>query len=199
EDLATISAAIVYAHIHVPLTTVTKTAHRLLELVAKERAGRDALACQVFKPGGIQLTWSMPWQSMLEVEGGHPTLLDEVLWRFRENSEDPSQFSSKFFYKARDTFELLTDRNGRMLLSDEEVKSVMVAEYMANREVDWPREWEQARREQEAICRVRRLLALCTERVRLINESGKPRIVPTGGLNVDGALLVRFLAQKGMD
>ncbi|MFN0162410.1 MAG: type III-B CRISPR-associated protein Cas10/Cmr2 [Burkholderiales bacterium] len=70
-----ISAAVVFAHMHIPLMNVFADAQRALAEDAKEACGRDALAVRVLKPGGVNLAWSMPWVkalgdtgAMLEVE-----------------------------------------------------------------------------------------------------------------------------------
>ncbi len=52
---ATLSGAIEYAHIKMPLTKVLRDAHGLLDGVAKDARGRDALAVRVWKPGGKAL------------------------------------------------------------------------------------------------------------------------------------------------
>jgi CRISPR-associated protein Cmr2 len=53
---------------------VLSQSHHLLDDVAKERCGRDALAVQVFKPGGEHLSWSSPWDVALEQVGETRTL-----------------------------------------------------------------------------------------------------------------------------
>lgn len=53
-----LSAAIEYTHIKMPLASVLKDAHHLLDKVAKEQTGRDALAVRVWKPGGQVLEWA---------------------------------------------------------------------------------------------------------------------------------------------
>ena len=198
----TISGAIVYAHFHVPLTTVVRGSHRLLDEVAKEKTGRDALACQVFKPGGIHLTWAMPWKTLLiqdEDQQAAITLLEKVLGRFGDRADAEYGFSSKFFYKIRDLFEQLSDEEGELILKREQAEAVLAANFLANREATWPRDWSEARKLKEARALVRDLLDLCSERERDSGDGGKSEIRETGRVKADGALLVRFLAQKGME
>ncbi|QLB22018.1 type III-B CRISPR-associated protein Cas10/Cmr2 [Phocoenobacter skyensis] len=55
-----ISAAIVYSHINNPLSNALHDIHSLLDDVAKEKTGRNALAVQVCKQSGTVLTWTKP-------------------------------------------------------------------------------------------------------------------------------------------
>jgi CRISPR-associated protein Cmr2 len=49
---SSLSGAIQFAHINMPLTRVLGDAHSLLDDIAKDHTGRDAIACRVWKPGG---------------------------------------------------------------------------------------------------------------------------------------------------
>lgn len=58
---ATLSAALVFAHIRLPFSTVIAEAHRLLDEVAKEENGRNSLAAGVLKSGGLNCQWVTTW------------------------------------------------------------------------------------------------------------------------------------------
>ena len=58
---ATLSAAVVFAHIRIPLGAVVRTAHRLLDDVAKNENGRNSIAAAVYKSGGIRVMWATTW------------------------------------------------------------------------------------------------------------------------------------------
>jgi CRISPR-associated protein Cmr2 len=58
----TVSAAIEFAHMQTALGVVVRDAHELLDEIAKDRCGRDGLACRVWKRGGPILTWAQPWK-----------------------------------------------------------------------------------------------------------------------------------------
>lgn len=60
-----LSGAVEFAHMKMPLTKVLKDAHILLDKVAKEERGRDALAVRIWKPGGKAVEWSRPWKKPL--------------------------------------------------------------------------------------------------------------------------------------
>lgn len=58
-----ISAAILYSHINTPLSNALHDIHHLLDDIAKTQTGRNALAVQVRKQSGINLTWAKPWDN----------------------------------------------------------------------------------------------------------------------------------------
>ena len=59
---ATISAALVFAHFHVPLRHVLREAHRQLDDVAKDGNGRDSLAL-VLTQSGVTREWVSTWEA----------------------------------------------------------------------------------------------------------------------------------------
>jgi CRISPR-associated protein Cmr2 len=59
---ATLSAAVLFAHVRYPLSSVLETARWLLEDVAKDGNGRDSLAAAVVNPGGLSCQWVTTWQ-----------------------------------------------------------------------------------------------------------------------------------------
>jgi CRISPR-associated protein Cmr2 len=202
ESGRTISAAIVYAHIHTALGVAVRDAHRLLDEVAKDRTGRDAIACRVWKRGGPVLTWAQPWKVALDVKDGKGgTLVDEVKRCFQDGG-GPAQFSSKFFYKVRDLFDLLKPHGGPVL-TDAQRRGLLVAEYLSTRNLVWPSDPAtrkpptEDKKRQIAGERVERLLALCQQATRKVEETtGAESFDSNGRVRADGALLVRFLAQK---
>lgn len=68
---ATISAAVLYAHMKAPLTVALQEAHRLLEQEAKICAGRDSIAVGVCRDHGpdAQVEWAGRWSFL---KGGGP-------------------------------------------------------------------------------------------------------------------------------
>lgn len=191
---ATISAAIEYAHMQTALGVVVKDAHRLLDDVAKESCGRDGLACRVWKRGGLILTWAQPWKVVLgkspcsAVDAGKLDIIDEIKWLFQEKDDDPAKFSSKFFYKLRDLFDLVAP-SGKHWLPDEAMRNLLATEYIANRKLPGDLAIEEAEQ------RVARLLELCRKRKRSVDAAGNEQFEP-GDYQGDGALLIRFLVQK---
>lgn len=232
-----ISAAIEYAHIKTPLGKVLGDSHKLLDNIAKDQHGRDSIACRVWKPGGLQLEWGMPWDKALD--DGNRVTLDVIADQFRSGKDDKNnereQFASKFFFRIRERFELLTpppsdDKSdkkpeGQPLIPEESVTfdvkgkglenavSLMAMEYLnsgiakANGINTMP----------EAKEKVRPLLEQCRHVVREVTPNNgtsktRPEItfsVDEGymekpnakkhGFKADAALLVRFLAHKGIE
>lgn len=73
---ATISAGLVFADFLVPLNAVRDEARRLLDKVAKERTGRDAIAISILKPGGRTAEWAAKFEAgRLEIDGA--TVIEE--------------------------------------------------------------------------------------------------------------------------
>jgi CRISPR-associated protein Cmr2 len=198
EHETTVSVAIEFAHMQTALGVVVRDAHKLLDEIAKDRCSRDGLACRVWKRGGLILTWAQPWTAALEVvptaAAGTPpsNLIEEVKRLFQDASPDPGKFSSKFFYKLRDIFELIAPE-GPMIVERDAAQKILVAEYLATRERAWDPNWSQERIRDEAGARVERLLALCHARKR---DACSGAIQDTHSYSADGALLVRFLSQK---
>ncbi len=189
SDHATISAAIEYAHMNTALGVVVRDIHRLLDGVAKDETGRDAVACRVWKRGGPVLTWSRPWE---KIDDG--LLVSVVQQDFTDETGKPDHFSSKFFYKLGDIFKLINSENFHARPQD--IKDLLVTEYLTNREHNWPDDISKQEILHIAGNRIEHLLQLCLEHHRSVNGDGKPSITPTGRYSTAGALLVRFLTQK---
>ena len=63
---STLSGAINYCHIGMPLTQVLMDSHDLLDNIAKDGVGRNALAVRVWKPSGQAVQWAMPWEKVVD-------------------------------------------------------------------------------------------------------------------------------------
>jgi CRISPR-associated protein Cmr2 len=73
---ATISGAITCAHRQVPLRWVMQSNRTLLNSVAKEESGRDALAIEILDRSGQLAEWAAPWDRVGdEMSGGPDNLL----------------------------------------------------------------------------------------------------------------------------
>lgn len=199
----TLSGAIEFAHIKMPLTKVLKDAHQLLDDVAKDGCGRDALAIRVWKPGGLQLEWAQPWQVALKSANGESPepkdfVLGQISETFGKNNAKDQQFSSKFFFKIEERFSLLNparDRHGNYsapVLNADQANSLMKMEYLNS----WGSSKDKD--EEDAAVTVNKLLEQCRSMQRVVKE-GSEFIQPLNNtLQADGALLVRFLAHKGV-
>lgn len=175
---ASISAAIVYAHHHHPLRSVLHHAHHQLDAVAKNENGRDSLALALLKAGGVNASWVGCWEP---VAGFYPAA--DLMAMSTELARDP-QFSSRFLYALRDRFRDLVDKSGAVTLAVD-MNQILLAEYIKNRE-------------KEVDHNEAKILVDCLVRA----VSSYPRVCTAAtnkALQVDGPVLLRFLARKGVD
>ena len=101
---ATLSAAVAFAHVRLPLGAALTEAHRLLDEVAKEANGRDSLAVGVLKPGGLNCQWVTTW-TRRRPDGGASSaveLLDRLAARLGSGAAEPG-LSSALIYRVRET------------------------------------------------------------------------------------------------
>lgn len=210
-----ISAAIQYTHIKMPLGSVLSDAHGLLDNVAKDSRGRDAIACRVWKPGGLQIEWAMPWSEALDKSDPNKVVIESLADDFRTSSDvsesAQEQFASKFFYRIRERFDVLNplkDKDGKTVKNAkqeavgvfnhdggfEKAVSLMAMEYLNSGE-STVSDMSSARD------MVRPLMEQCQYVVRELKDSGEVsyKVDWDRGFSADGALLVRFLANKGIE
>lgn len=186
-----ISAAIEYAHVKMPLMKVLHDAHDLLDSVAKESAGRDALAVRVWKPGGMALEWAQPWEVALENNQLHIENLVQVF------EAEGSEFSNKFFYKISERFDVLNptkDQHGQFtvrVLNDEESLDLLAVDFKNSGDNRKSITIEIAKQKITPLLRQCRAVTRHKDK-HIQNWQTSPL------LRDDGALLVRFLAQKGV-
>ena len=196
----TISAAVEFAHIKMPLTKVLRDAHNLLDEVAKEATGRDAIAVRVWNPGGMALQWAQPWEIALaenttdKEPPNNKLVIQQLAQVFREES---SELSTNFFFKIQERFLLLNpsqDINGKdkdAVITTEQAISLLAVDFKnsgTNRSLTIV----------EAREKIKPLLNQCRYVKRASTESDCTKWPASPCLNSDGAMLVRFLAQKGV-
>jgi len=201
KDISTtLSGAIEYAHIKMPLGKVLSDAHHLLDDIAKEGTGRDAIAVRVWKPGGQHLQWAMPWQYALDSSG--EVIIEQLANNFRRDQQDTA-FSNSFFFHVEERFVSLQskDDQGVLQLDDSFNKDTMIqliaAEYL-NSGVNQDTKINLA----QAIKRITPMLNQCFSIKRTppdIQKKTSEIFEETQQLNVKALHLIRFLAQKGVD
>ena len=201
----TISAAIEFAHVKTPLGKVLGDAHGLLDDVAKDHAGRDALAVRVWKTSGQVLQWAQPWK--IALQGGRadaPLVVQSLATAFSKGPESADQpnFSSKFFYKIKEQFANLNPSPKRKAgdfpgLSEEESLDLLAVDFWRSANNRNTIKLEQAREI------IKPLMTQCRAHTRKLDSKGVETPVATwpksDQLDADGALLVRFLATKGVE
>ena len=100
---ATLSAAVVFAHVRLPLKSVLETAHRLLDDVAKDGNGRDSLAAEVLNPGGTQCQWATTWTRKTSKSKESPAVARlHALARQLESVTSEPGLSSALLYRIRE-------------------------------------------------------------------------------------------------
>ena len=186
-----ISAAVEYAHVKIPLSQVLADAHELLGSVAKDGSGRDAVAVRVWNTGGMALQWSQPWQIALMPDG--ELALNHLVADLRGLPEAEAIFTSKFLFKIRDLFTLLNPQEGhKAVVTQEQALDMLAVDFWHSAD---NRQWELS----DAKNRIAPLLAQCRPVMRDVNQSSPAQWQRSEQLLADGALLVRFLATKGVE
>jgi CRISPR-associated protein Cmr2 len=200
----TISAAVVFAHIKMPLGKVLKDAHKLLDGVAKEKYGRDSLAVRVWKPGSLILEWARPWHYALN-ETQDKLMIGDIASKFAEDDDAYGQLSNRFLYKIRERFDMLNPpsamsnkaANEGAVLTEEQAIELMAAEYFSSGLCE---PYPAVAKLEHAKSVVKPLLAQCRPIYRDEENPDTPgNWKGDAKVLVDAALLVRFIAQKGVN
>lgn len=193
---STLSGAIEFVHIRTPLTRVLQDAHQLLDDVAKDEVGRNAIAVRVWKPSGLALQWAMPWEKALDEND--QVRISAVAQQFAAQGDNAgnadgddggTRLSNKFFFRMQSLLQRFTGAD------DATLEALLLAEYLHS----WGRLDKRTGQDIEALkASLHQLLEQCRQWQRpAAGQSAKPH--PQHPINPDGALLVRFLAQKGLD
>ena len=103
---ATVSAAVVFAHVRLPLRSALGEAHRLLDAIAKDGNGRNSLAAAVLKPGGRHCQWVSSWTRPAVGGSRAVAVIDELAQELRGNAAQPG-LSGALVYRLRQTLTAL--------------------------------------------------------------------------------------------
>ena len=188
----TISAAIEFAHVKTPLTKILTDAHQLLDDIAKDKTGRDALAVRVWKTGGLVLEWAQPWAVIVEND---KLKFEQCIEQFKNTADNNPQFSSKFFHKIRQRFTLLNPTNDEQgnplpaLLNESDAIALLAVDFVNSAD---NKQLNLTQAEQI----ITPLLTLCRSVTREPNQP-QQHWKKSATLQADGALLIKFLAEKG--
>lgn len=182
--LPTISGAIIYTHFNTPFTEVYDEAQSLLTNVAKDKTGRDSLAITIWKSAGKVLTWSVPWETVIDKFMPFCGNLQESL----PDEKKVREFSNSFFYNIRSRLSLFTDGETDHSITSEVLEALLVAEYIKSRGSEADRE--------KAKAAMKQLLELC--RPHWKNREGKI-CIDNNRLELDCLFLTKFLIEKGVE
>ena len=191
---STLSGAIEFAHIKMPLGQVLGDSHHLLDEIAKDGCGRDAIAVRVWKPGGCNLQWAQPWRVAVED--------DALVLNRLKNQLNERAYSNAFLYRIRERFAMLNpdSRQRTAALSEDDEVAILAADYLSSGQRE--QDATSALTPGEARAFVSPLLQQCRPQHRVPDvQTGELECVSKQPrrLEADGALLVRFLASKGVE
>lgn len=208
EVHSTLSGAINYCHIGTPLTQVLMDSHQLLDDVAKDGTGRNALAVRVHKPSGQAVQWSLPWDKVIDnekisllndklklnISDNTPVIEALALAMNQQKTDDKnvSIFSTGFFYKMRDLMQMLDKMEWA---NDEQASKFLLAEYLQSgnfRKID--------NEQQQELIAIFKILLDQSKDYRSMIDDGKAKIDEKSGakLTGDAGILLRILGQKGL-
>ena len=180
---ATVSAAIVFAHYRCTFSRVLASAHELLDDVAKDRTGRDAIAIRVLKPGGMTCEWSAPFGHFMKAE---PHLFSPLVTNFKTGN-----LSASLLYNLRERFTRLTDGDSAQI-SRAELHALFTAEALIGKQTN-----DQAANERERVRATMNQLLDVSEVMQRNPETKETK--STGMFTFDGPRLVKFLALDGKE
>jgi len=181
---ATLSGAIEYAHYRLPFTKILADAHDLLDDVAKDGCGRDAVAARVWKHSGLHLTYAQPWQTALQPGKGITDLV-AVLRQDRATSDTP--VAGSFFYRLRELFELLNPGDGMEPIDTEAFAKLLRYEYAHSG-------LHEARPDRG---NSDELTGILLEQCRRHHHDADRKLQARSDYTADVGLLARFLANRG--
>ena len=113
ERKVSLSAAVVFAHVKAPLSSVLRRAHRLLDDYAKDGNGRNSLAAAVFGRADERCRWVTCWQRTDADNGGKDRAVKQIqtlkkqLAKGRENGA--GALSSSLVYRLRGMISRFSD------------------------------------------------------------------------------------------
>lgn len=210
---ATISAGLVFASYRVPLRSVIREAHVILDDIAKDGNGRGSIAVSVLKGSGRYCRWVSSWSGAVSSETNE-VLLERLARVFREKEENASgsssspssttssqatfkekHASSSFFYRSRELLLMLSGeqqwRPGMFFdlssLEGLDIGELMLAEYLNALE-------HRSEITEEVRATARRYVG---DLLSVSRRNPGPEYGRDGGeICADGMLLVKFLSQK---
>ena len=200
---STISAAVAFAHVKTPLGMVLADLHPLLDDVAKDGSGRDSVAVRVWKTSGQVLQWAQPWKIALKDGELEVEKLARLFAKDGSTGSDlDGRFSNKFFFKIEERLAVLAaprltkpGAGSAPALDHGELLDLLAVDF-------WHSDTNRKRISlSKAREHIQPLLTQCRPHERVMKD-GKEQDVSEWkrhALSADGALLVRFLATKGME
>ncbi len=203
---ATLSAAVVFGHVRIPLGAVLSEAHRLLERSAKEANGRNSMAAAVLKRGGLHSTWVSTWDRT--TRSGSTDRATGLIERFADalvDDGDEPGLSSSLIYRLRETLGMLCNwprwEPGVMGVLPEglDLDAFLRAEISRMVSIRSDRVVDKACDDQRDRRTASQMAVLVEEILRpSLWDGAAPRVIDNR-VGVDGLMLARFLASGGSE
>lgn len=197
----TLSAAVLFAHARVPLSTALSEVRRLLDDVAKEGNNRNSLAVGILKRGGMNAEWVTTWRRSRFGGAGLIDAVDAVQnLAARLGRDAEGRISASLLYRLRSSLGLLCGWPdwapgawGR-LLEEVDLSAFVRAEVLSSLEHRPSNaQGEQGGEVEELVQAILDLLGR--------SRNDRPGAAPGGddtlAVGVDGLMIARFHATRG--
>lgn len=199
EVNATLSVAIVYAHFKQPLSSVIRTAHHLLDDIAKDKTGRDSLALGLIQASGLSAVWSSPWKLAYPEKSAS---LPEIIDQFSASEDDTAPFNSSYLQNLRGQITSLFDASLELpgthqptAIEGDVLLQIAHAEYRRRLDSDELK----ARQPDDTKPEIEKLMSLSHPRFRFIEQKQNEKLetlkIDDDHFGFDGWKIGRFLKQ----
>jgi CRISPR-associated protein Cmr2 len=201
DQVATLSAAVVFAHMRMPVGGVLHLARRLLEDLAKEANKRDSLAVAVAKPGGDNCQWVTSWTRHYPQPDGtvRPERAVDQLHQLVCRMSGPQRdFSTSLLHHTRDVLDLLTGLGREPGATGRLPADLDLAAYIRAEITD---SWDSAdeAHDDEKLTTLTQLVVDLLYPSPARRDDGQPALVDRGRVSPDGLRLAAFLAGEGRE
>ncbi len=186
--LPTISAGIVFSHLKMPLMQSISRAHEVLDDIAKEQTGRNAIACEINKPSGRTAQWAMPWDKAADDDDNSAMMISTISETLKEKNQADASFSTKFLYHFRNSYHLFKDKNSHEAIS----KDLLTALVISNLQQSKGRAAELSAAEQK-------LAKQIIDQSWIYKSDSKGQPIQSDQISDAFVMLARFLATDGID
>lgn len=206
DGKATLSAAVVFGHVRLPLGAVLSEAHRLLDGSAKDANGRNSLAAAVIKGGGPHSCWVSTWDRRLQNGNTEraTSLIGALAEALGDGGDEPG-LSSSLLYRLRETLGMLCDwprwEPGitGILPPGMDVEAFLRAEVSRTVSIRHDRKQTDHVEEEQEMERTSSLASLIEDVLRPSVWKGGEIVPVEDRIGVDGLMLARFLASGGSE